>query len=291
MIAFFRCCRSSHLIKRSSTSLFSTASSQPGDFQRTLLNAVSRSGIGLHTGITAQVRLLPAPAGVGRYFVHLSDDGQTKEEEVQVPASIHSVKETNLSTCIGQGDVRIRTIEHLLSALEGLGVHNCRIEIHGGNEVPLLDGSAKTWVDAIHEAGITFALDDKGDKLEHINFSLMEPVYVSKGDSFVAAFPSQDLRITYGIDFCEVPAIRNQWFSIHLDKDSTYMREISPARTFCIREQVKECSCQGTSFRNTNRLMASVRSLARETIGKFSLNQLTLNISPKSEYQKSRFFR
>ncbi|KAI5057494.1 hypothetical protein GOP47_0027509 [Adiantum capillus-veneris] len=185
--------------------LLSTACSQ-----RTISRAVSRSGFGLHTGTIAHLTLLPAAAGEGRYFVHLSKRGNLREEEVRVPASIQCLKETNLSTCISQGNVKIRTIEHLLSALEGIGVHNCRIEVQGGDEVPILDGSARLWVEAIHAAGLEFALDKEGNKVEHTTFSLMNPIHVTKADSFIAAFPSPDLRITYGIEFKEVSAIGTQ---------------------------------------------------------------------------------
>eukprot|EP00250_Pteridium_aquilinum_P001367 c11570_g2_i1 orf=3-443(-) len=114
-----------------------SSSNQEGDFQRTISKAISRSGIGLHTGTLCYLKLLPAAAGEGRYFVYLAEGSQKQDEEVRVPASIHSVKDTTLSTCIGEGQVKVQTVEHLLSALEGLGVDNCRIEIKGGIEVPL----------------------------------------------------------------------------------------------------------------------------------------------------------
>lgn len=219
--------------------------SQTGDFQRTVSRAVSRSGVGLHTGATACLKLMPAAAGEGRYFVHVSKNAQRQVEEVRVPSSLRSVVETTLSTCIGVGKTRVRTVEHLLSALEGLGVDNCRIEIEGGNEVPLLDGSAKVWVEAVHEAGISFATDKGGNQVLRDTFVLKEPLFVSQQDSFVAAFPSSDLRITYGIDFQEVPAIRTQWFSICLGDASNYEVEIAPARTFGIAEQIGRLQAAG----------------------------------------------
>lgn len=215
---------------------------QVGEFQRTISKSVSRSGIGLHSGDIASVTLLPAAGGEGRYFVQRSKD---VEKEVRVSAFISSVTETNLSTCIGEGAARVRTIEHLLSALEGLGVDNCRIEIEGGNEVPLLDGSAKIWVDAILEAGLSPAIDDGGNKVPRKVFVLDKPLHVSNGDSFVAAFPSPQLRITYGIDFGQVPAIGTQWFSLCLGSGSVYENEVAPARTFGIFEQIPQLQAAG----------------------------------------------
>lgn len=139
----------------------------------------------------------------------------------------------------------MRTIEHLMSALEGLGVDNCRIEMEGGNEVPLLDGSAKMWVEAVREAGISPATDEDGNKVPRSRFVLNKPLHVSSGDSFVAAFPSPQLRITYGIDFGQVPAIGTQWFSVCLHDTSVYECEVAPARTFCIFEQIGELQAAG----------------------------------------------
>eukprot|EP01018_Ginkgo_biloba_P029058 Gb_03164 [translate_table: standard] len=169
---------------------------QTGQFQHTISRPVMKTGKGLHSGEEAAVRLLPAMAGQGRYFI-------VDKHQIRVPASTKLVTETALSTRIGRDGTNVGTIEHLLSALEGMGVDNCRIEIEGGNEVPLLDGSSMVWVEAIEEAGICIAKDDSGNNMEKMALVLCEPVQVFKDDSFVAAFPAPATRITYGIDFSQ----------------------------------------------------------------------------------------
>ncbi|KAF7041664.1 hypothetical protein CFC21_051429 [Triticum aestivum] len=206
-----------------------------GRAQQTLAAAVSRSGVGLHSGARATATLLPARAGEGRYFV---------VEEARVAAEAGNAEPqsplcTTLRSGSGSGGARVRTVEHLLSAMEALGVDNCRVEVSGGDEIPLLDGSAQEWVEAIRGAGLCAAEDISGQKLEKLAPKIDEPVYLRKDDCFVAAFPSSQIHITYGIDFPKVPAIGCQWFNTFLDAD-IYSSKIAPARTFCIFEEVEK---------------------------------------------------
>ncbi|KAK1552110.1 hypothetical protein Q3G72_010497 [Acer saccharum] len=106
-------------------------------------------------------------------------------------------------------------------------------------EVPIFDGSASTWVEAIEQVGMKETLDQCGKTGEKLAPYLNEPVYVWKNDSFVAAFPSPKLQITYGIDFPQVPAIGRQWFSSAPLDDSFYEMHIASSRTFCIYEEVE----------------------------------------------------
>lgn len=133
----------------------------------------------------------------------------------------------------------MRTVEHLLSALEGVGVDNCRIELDGGDEVPLLDGSAKEWVENIEQVGLCAAEDCTGNSWERMAPILHKPIYVRRNDAFIVAVPSSQVHITYGIDFPEVPDILCQWFSCVMD-DSTYIKDIASARTFCIFEEIEK---------------------------------------------------
>lgn len=104
--------------------------------QQTISKPVTREGIGLHSGERAILRLLPAGAGEGRYFVQLPKEAH--KEAVIVPATVKNVIDTRLSTCLGKNRASVHTVEHLMSALEGLGVDNCRIEIDGGSEVIII---------------------------------------------------------------------------------------------------------------------------------------------------------
>ncbi|MCD9645709.1 hypothetical protein HAX54_034846 [Datura stramonium] len=112
-------------------------------------------------------------------------------------------------------------------------------------QVPILDGSAREWVDAIEEAGLRAALDRSGKSCEKLAPVLKEPVTVWENESFIAAFPYSKVKITYGIDFPQAPEIGCQWFSSTcLDKDF-FAKELASARTFCIYEQVEQLRKSG----------------------------------------------
>ena len=204
--------------------------------QTTLAQSVTRQGIGLHSGATTTVTLHPAAPGQGRSFVRVDLPGQPR-----VPASLASVNPTLLSTELRQGEGAVRTVEHLLAALAGLGIDNVRIDI-SGSEVPLLDGSALGWVDAVRQAG------RQVQAVLRPVARLSQPVSIHQGDAFVAAFPAPAPRFTYGIDF-DVAAIGNQWFSWAPDLDPFGSRgfatEVAPARTFGLAHQVEQLRASG----------------------------------------------
>jgi len=206
-------------------------------YQHTLQEAFTRSGIGLHTGLPVQVRVMPAQPGRGRYFVRVD-----LPDAPEISASPEVVSQTALSTELAQGEASVRTVEHLLAALAGMGVDNARIELDGP-EIPLLDGSAREWVEAIAQAGTAVQPEPRPIHC------VQEPVWVREGDAFVAALPASEIRFTYGIDF-DLPAIGNQWHSwspthaeINASKESShsvasFAEEIAPARTFGLLHQI-----------------------------------------------------
>lgn len=198
--------------------------------QQTLAGEFTRSGVGLHSGSSVQVRVLPETNGRGRYFVRVDLPG-----EPEIPASVAAVSQTTLSTELAQGQATVRTVEHLLAALAGMGVDNARIELDGP-EVPLLDGSAQGWVVAIAEAGVVAQAQPRP------HFSIQEPVWIYEGDAFVAALPAPETRFTYGVDF-DVSAIGNQWHSWSMA--ASFADEIAPARTFGLLHQIDYLRDQG----------------------------------------------
>ncbi|KAK3035594.1 hypothetical protein RJ639_033186, partial [Escallonia herrerae] len=211
-----------------------------GRLQQTIANCVEKTGTALHTGKTTTVKIWPEFAGAGRYFDFNSNS---------IPASIDfAAKESPLCTTLCEDGRSVRTVEHLLSALEATGVDNCRIEIDCSDddeddrcaEVPIFDGSAREWVEAIEQVGLTVTTDRSGNNCEKLAPFLNEPVHVRMNDSFIAAFPSPEVHISYGIDFRLVPAIGCQWFSSIPLNDSFYAKEIAPSRTFCIYEEVEQ---------------------------------------------------
>ena len=198
--------------------------------QHTLAGEVTRSGIGLHSGTSTQVTIRPAAAGEGRYFVRVD-----LPDAPVISAQIEAVNPTMLSTELVNGDAKVRTVEHLLASLVGLGVDNARIEMDGA-EVPLLDGSAYKWAVAIADVGLV-------SQSAQVTRSILEPIWIYEGDAFVAAIPAPALRFSYGIDF-ELAAIGNQWHSWSPDRDS-FLTEIAPARTFGLAHQIDQLRSSG----------------------------------------------
>ncbi|PMB42287.1 UDP-3-O-[3-hydroxymyristoyl] N-acetylglucosamine deacetylase [Fischerella thermalis CCMEE 5205] len=201
--------------------------------QQTLASEITLTGVGLHSGVTTQVRILPAGVDSGRYFVRVD-----LPNTPIIPAQVPAVTQTVLSTQLGKDEKSVRTVEHLLAALAGMGVDNARIEIDGP-EVPLLDGSAKVWVESITQVGLIPQTSTKKSQALFIN----EPIWVRQDDAFVCAFPALSTRFTYGIDF-ELPAIGNQWHSWSPSfesgkSDDNFITEIAPARTFGLLHQIE----------------------------------------------------
>lgn len=206
-----------------------TASIVRSPQQHTLKTTFERSGVGLHTGISIRLRVLPAPPGRGRYFVRVDFSNPP-----EIPARVEAVSQTLLSTELAQGEARVRTVEHLLAALAGLGVDNARIELDGP-EVPLLDGSAQPWVEAITEAGRVAQAPERS------RWQVSQPVWVQQGDAFVVALPAAETRLTYGVDY-DLPAIGCQWYSCDL---AEFALAIAPARTFGLAHQIEQLRASG----------------------------------------------
>ncbi len=207
--------------------------------QHTLAGEIIHTGIGLHSGLNTQVRILPAEPGSGRYFVRVD-----LPEHPIIPAQVTAVNQTVLSTQLGWGEVNIRTVEHLLAALAVMGVHNSRIEIDG-SEVPLLDGSAQEWTKSIAQVGL-LPQSIPPDTSVHV---IDEPIWVGEGDAFVCALPAPETRFTYGIDF-NLTAIGNQWHSWTPTTDpevarTSFAAEIAPARTFGLLPQIEHLQQSG----------------------------------------------
>ena len=207
--------------------------------QQTLAVGFERSGIGLHSGTVARLRVLPAAAGAGRYFVRVD-----LPDAPVIPARLQFVHQTRLSTELRAGSdtglATVRTVEHLLAALAALEIDNARIEIDGA-EVPLLDGSALGWVEAIQQVGRQAQPVQRSEQPPVT--SLVQPIWVRDGDAFVAALPAAELRFTYGIDF-QLAAIGNQWQSWSPAAES-FAAAIAPARTFGLAHQIEALQQQG----------------------------------------------
>lgn len=200
--------------------------------QQTLSSSVSIEGVGLHLGQQTTVKLSRAEPNAGRYFVRTDI-----AEGAAVAATVSNVIQTQLSTELGVNSSTVRTVEHLLSALVALNIDNVRIEIDGP-ELPLLDGSAKEWIEAITAIPIQTQSAQR-----QVRSPLSQPIFVQSKDAWVAAFPSHELRFSYGIDF-ELAAIGNQWHSWSRTTGD-FASDIAPARTFGLDHQIEYLRQQG----------------------------------------------
>ena len=200
----------------------------------TIKEAFELSGVGLHFGVTTKVKVLPAETGSGRYFVRVD-----LADKPEIPAHIDAVSQTILSTELKAKEAKIRTVEHLLAALVVNGIDDARIEIDG-EEVPLLDGSAKVWCEAIASAGVT---STSSSDSRNLPITLNIPIWVRDNDAFISAFPSSATRLTYGVDY-PYSAIGNQWHSWHFSNNN-FATEIAPARTFGFAEQITQLQQAG----------------------------------------------
>lgn len=197
--------------------------------QRTVAKRVSCTGVGLHSGRPATLTLAPAAADAGITFVRM-DLG------VEIPARNEFVVDTTLSTSVALGKARISTVEHVMAALHGMGIDNCRVEVDGP-EIPILDGSAAPFVCLVHEAGVKVLSAGK-------RYLVMDQaVELRDGDKVARLEPSDAFSVEFTADFSH-PLITNQAFRVTLT-DRSFEREVARARTFCFRKDIERMQAMG----------------------------------------------
>jgi len=201
-------------------------------YRRTLRRQVGCTGIGLHSGKPVRLEMRPAPAGHGIRF-RRSDAG------VEIPARIENLGKQDHATSLVRGGVSIDTVEHILSALHGLGVDDVLVEV-SGPEVPILDGSAAPFVLLIHEAGL------RPQAMTRQYLKVLKPVEVVRGGKWARLLPSDHLRISYAIGF-DHPLLRQQAISLRVSP-STFAEEIAPARTFGFLRDVETLRRNGLAL-------------------------------------------
>jgi UDP-3-O-[3-hydroxymyristoyl] N-acetylglucosamine deacetylase len=190
--------------------------------QHTLRDVLEFEGVGLHTGAPGRVRIRPQVAGSGLRF-------RLNGGTVSFPAHAGYVVETRRATVVGSGEHRVSTVEHLLAALFAMGVDNAAIEVEGP-EIPVLDGSAATFAEAIAKLGL---VDQRAPRA---TFSIERPIVVRDGDAMLAIAPSDSFRIRFAVDYA--PPIGAQFIDATIDPDY-FIREIAPARTFGYLHEVE----------------------------------------------------
>jgi UDP-3-O-[3-hydroxymyristoyl] N-acetylglucosamine deacetylase len=200
-------------------------------FQRTIRERVSCSGVALHAGSVVNLALLPAPANHGITFARTDIAGRP-----EVPARVENVVDDTLATTLGRGAATVATVEHLLAALAGLGVDNCRVELDGP-EVPAMDGSSAPFVRMLESAGI------REQPAMKRFLVVRDDVTVSENGREVRISPANGFAVRYRIDF-KHPLISDQELELNFSERS-FVREIAPARTFGFLKDVERMQAMG----------------------------------------------
>jgi len=190
--------------------------------QASIREAVSFKGIGVFSGKKSRITLFPEGENSGIVF---RKNGSPRN---YCKAKASNVVATNRTTTLQQSGNTFVMVEHLLSALSGMGISNCTIEIDG-DEVPMLDGSAKEYVEAIH-SGL------KQEQSPKNVYIVERPLYVQRGDSYIAILPAKDSSISYSLSYPGHQVLDLQHFSMRLDQ-SIYKKEVASARTFILEKE------------------------------------------------------
>ncbi len=195
--------------------------------QRTLKNVIRATGVGLHTGKKVYLTLRPAAVNTGIIFRRVD-----LEPAVEIPARPENVGDTRLSTTLTNGEVRISTVEHLLSALAGFGIDNAYVDV-SSDEVPIMDGSAGPFVFLIQSAGVT----DQAAAKQFLR--IKQPIRVEDPDKWASFEPFDGFKVGFTIEF-DHPAFNEKNCSAEIDFSTTsFVKEVSRARTFGFMRDVE----------------------------------------------------
>jgi UDP-3-O-[3-hydroxymyristoyl] N-acetylglucosamine deacetylase len=198
--------------------------------EQTIRSAVECSGVGLHSGAPVNLRILPAPAGSGIIFRRVDLEG------FEVEAISRNVARVSYATSLMKRGVLISTTEHLLSALIGTGIDNAIIELDN-LELPILDGSARPFLDLIHKVGI------RKQRRGRAYLRILRELELREGNKFIAVYPAENYSVSYTVNFPH-PLIGRESFSVDLS-DGNYLSEIAPARTFGFLHEAEAMRQQG----------------------------------------------
>lgn len=199
--------------------------------KRTIKKEVELDGVGLHSGDRIRLRLIPDLSGRGVSFVRVDD-----KKVVWIPAHFKGVKSTSYSTTLGSNGTRVATVEHIMSAIYGLGIDSLIVEV-SGPEVPIMDGSSLEFVKALNSANISFLQEEKR------YFKILKEFTLKEDDRSITALPYNGFKVHYTIEF-DHPLIRHQELEVDIDEES-FMELISSARTFGFLSEVYQLKQAG----------------------------------------------
>ena len=201
--------------------------------QRTLNKMVSTTGVGLHNGEKVILNLLPAAINTGITFKRIDISGAPI-----IHATPDAVHDTRMCSALEQDGVRISTVEHLMSALAGLGVDNILIEV-SASEIPIMDGSSGPFIFLLQQAGI---IEQEAAKKF---IKILKTITVIEDDKWVKFEPYHGFKMDFTIDFAH-PVFENSGNNVKIDfKDNTYIKDISRARTFGFMHEVEYLRANG----------------------------------------------
>ncbi|MBE7413562.1 MAG: UDP-3-O-acyl-N-acetylglucosamine deacetylase [Leptospiraceae bacterium] len=204
------------------------------EYRKTIKNSGTITGIGLHSGKNVNLRLFPAEENTGLIF---RTNSSKKVSEIKV--ALENVVDTSNAVTLGDGHNVIQTIEHLLAALYTLGITDLIMEIDA-IEIPILDGSSLPFVQAIEDLGfIEFQTEIQPIKIQN-------PLWVVDGDKYLVVLPSDELKVSYNIDF-KHPLLRGQSYTTKLNRE-ILKNEILPARTFGFLRDVEALQARGLAL-------------------------------------------
>lgn len=204
--------------------------------QRTLKSLISASGVGLHTGQKVTMKLRPARADTGIVFRRVD-----LASPVDIAARAEAVGDTRLSSCLIKDGVRVSTVEHLMSALSGLGVDNAFVDLDAA-EMPIMDGSASPFALLIQQAGIEEQTSPKRF------MRVKKRVEVKQGDKWARLEPYEGYKLAFSIEF-KHPVIERSTQSVSIDfAETSYLKEIARARTFGFMHEVEDLRESGLAL-------------------------------------------
>jgi len=198
--------------------------------EQTIRAAAEFSGVGLHSGAPVRMRILPAKTGCGIVF------RRTDLDNFEVEAVSRNVARVSYATSLMKKGVLISTTEHLLSAFVGTRIDNAIVELDN-LELPILDGSARPFVEAIHRVGI------RKQRRPRKYLKILRALELREGNKFIAVYPADTYSVSYTVNFPH-PLIGRETFEVDLS-DGNYLREIAPARTFGFLHEADAMRQQG----------------------------------------------
>jgi len=204
--------------------------------QRTLKNVIRATGIGLHTGEKVYLTLRPAAPDTGVVFRRID-----LEQPAEIMATAENVSDTTLSTTLSNGDVRVSTVEHLLSAMAGLGIDNAYVDLSAA-EVPIMDGSSGPFVFLLQSAGI---IEQEAPKRF---IRIIKPVIIESDNKWARFDPFDGFKVNFSIDFNH-PVFNGSPSAAEIDFSTTsFVKEVSRARTFGFMSDLEKLRAQNLAL-------------------------------------------